>query len=350
MSREKTEKPTSKKLRDERKKGHVAWSSEASAALIFLAAAISLAATIPGSLRSWNDLVRKIWTPAHFQARMNPIELTRHSLQTLLEISTPVLATAVLAGILAGIAMIGPLFVSVRCDTSRINPVANARKLFALQKLTDLLRNQLKLIVFTAVTLGVSLHRLKILLTAGDVSTRSWLGFCSSWLVRIQFAVLLTVIVFGIADLLIQRFRWLKNMRMTREEVIREHKEEEGDPLAKSMRRSLHQQLSMMDLPGRVAGARVVIVNPTRYAVAVSYDDHWECAPKIAAKGYMDLAAHIRSLATANAIPILRHPPLARRLFELQLDQEIPPELFRAVAELLIYLQNLTPSERSRCL
>jgi len=117
----------------------------------------------------------------------------------------------------------------------------------------------------------------------------------------------------------------------------------------KARRRERHRESLSGGVTARVAGATMVVVNPTHYAVALHYSRDESMAPRVVARGAFSEAARIRSVARHRGVPVLRHPPLARRLFLVMEDEEIPEEVFRAVAELLVYLSRLTPEERDRC-
>lgn len=135
---------------------------------------------------------------------------------------------------------------------------------------------------------------------------------------------------------------------MSRQELIQEHKDSEGDPLIKGLRKQFHQEMLQSSLVDRVARSRFVVVNPTHYAVAIEYDDQWQGAPRVTAKGFMESAAKIRAVAAEHNVPVLRHPPLSRKLFELSIDQEIPEDLFKAIAELLVFIIRLSPEDKKR--
>ncbi|MCD4655806.1 EscU/YscU/HrcU family type III secretion system export apparatus switch protein, partial [bacterium] len=127
-----------------------------------------------------------------------------------------------------------------------------------------------------------------------------------------------------------------------------EVKDSEGDADIKNMRRQMHKEIVSYGLSERVAAAQIVVVNPTTFAVALEYREATGSAPRVIAKGAFESAAEIRRLAAKFKVPVVRHPPLARQLFLLMIEEEIPLELFRAVAELLVYVIRLTESERKR--
>jgi flagellar biosynthetic protein FlhB len=134
----------------------------------------------------------------------------------------------------------------------------------------------------------------------------------------------------------------MQKMRMTKQEVKDEHKQTEGDPMIKSRLRALRHQRARQRMMAAVPKASVVVTNPTHYAVALKYDMDAMGAPILVAKGADLVALRIRELADANEVPIVENPPLARALFAaVELDQEVPPEHYKAVAEVISYVMKL---------
>jgi flagellar biosynthesis protein FlhB len=151
----------------------------------------------------------------------------------------------------------------------------------------------------------------------------------------------LVFLLVGAGDYFLQRFLYLKEMRMTKQEVKQEFKESEGDPHIKGARRRLHHEILARNMVSAVRGANVVVVNPTHVAVALKYDDALMDAPTVVAKGAGPLAAQIRRVAEESKVPIMRDVPLARTLFDLEVDAEVPEELYEAVAVVLRWVYGL---------
>jgi flagellar biosynthetic protein FlhB len=146
----------------------------------------------------------------------------------------------------------------------------------------------------------------------------------------------------AVIDYVLQRRRLWARMRMTRAEVMREQKQEEGDPQIKRRRKKRMQEISRRRLESAVKGANVVIINPTEYAVALRYRSQHEQAPRVVAKGRGALAERIRKLARRAGIPIMAEPPLCRLIYRLVPEgREIPAQLYRAVAEVLAYVYRI---------
>jgi flagellar biosynthetic protein FlhB len=164
-------------------------------------------------------------------------------------------------------------------------------------------------------------------------------------LVTFLAKVFVVFIVIAIIDLMVQRWHYKKQMRMTKEEVKREYKQDEGDPLIKSARRQMHREFAMSDTRQQVQTSDVVVTNPTEVAVAIKYDEREMMAPEIVAKGQRLFAQTIRDLAEEYHVPIVANPPLAWTLAELDIGDEVPEELYAAVAEILVYVYRLREQE-----
>ncbi|HPM42170.1 MAG TPA: EscU/YscU/HrcU family type III secretion system export apparatus switch protein, partial [bacterium] len=166
-------------------------------------------------------------------------------------------------------------------------------------------------------------------------------ALASKLVVSFLLKVFVVFIVIAIIDLMVQRWQYKKQLRMSKEEVKREYKQDEGDPLIKSHRRHLHQELAMSDTRQAVRSADAVITNPTELAIAIKYDDREMAAPEIVAKGQRLFAETIREFAAEFGVPIVRNVPLAWTLIELDIGDEIPEEIYSAVAEILVVVYKM---------
>jgi flagellar biosynthetic protein FlhB len=148
-------------------------------------------------------------------------------------------------------------------------------------------------------------------------------------------------LLLGIGDRFLQKFLHLKEMKMTKQEIREEYKETEGNPLIKSARRRIHLEILQQAMMAAVKKADVVVVNPTHVAVALKYDRAQMDAPTVVAKGAELMAAQIREIAEESKVPIIRDVPLARSLYDLEIDALIPEELYEAVAEVLRWVYQM---------
>ena len=231
---------------------------------------------------------------------------------------------------------------------SKVSPVAGFKRIFSAQAGWTLVKTLMKLAVLTG--LGyVVLHRL-IATTLGfsTLPLSSVLGSAASnieGMLRLIGAVTLLV---AAGDYAFQRRTYQQGLRMTKQEVKDEYRQTEGNPVIRRAQRSKARKMSRMHIRAALAGADVVVTNPTHYAVALAYDSERDAAPRVVAKGADFNAATIRELATELRVPIVENPPLARTLFATcEVDDAVPVDLYAAVARLLAFVYALTPLTRA---
>jgi len=348
MSANRTEKPTFKKKKDARKKGKVAYSADFTGACLFIIVTLALIGWCPWAIRKYYVFARQLWGASGLWRadlmQADPGALIGECLHALAMVFLPV----VVGGLLWGFIQIGPLCVPVRCDLKRISPVGGVKQLFGKRKILDFILMVTKFAAMSALVIvwicGERRHVGQLCVTA-----RLPLEGMTRLLFRAVILFMGVFSAFGILDLVIQRRRWINDLMMSRRDVEKEQKDVEGDAGIKARRQQLHRESLESSLPGRVAASAVVVVNPTHYAVALHYEWGNDTAPTVAARGAFAGARRIREAAWTYGIPVLRHPPLARQLFLLKEDQDIPEELFQPVAELLIYLMEMPKEARLRC-
>jgi flagellar biosynthetic protein FlhB len=164
-------------------------------------------------------------------------------------------------------------------------------------------------------------------------------------ILKLVILVSIGFVAIAIADFFYQRWQYKKELRMTKYEVKREYKQEEGDPQHKAARKRLHQEIAMHDMVQAVKDADVVIVNPTHIAAAIKYNPDEMTAPQLVAKGQRLIAEQIVEIAKQYKVPIMRNLPLAQSLMELEIGEEIPEELYEAVAEVLNFVYRLAEQQ-----
>jgi flagellar biosynthesis protein FlhB len=252
-------------------------------------------------------------------------------------ILAPILAAVTLAAILAGVAQSRGLFTAepLKPKLKKLNPLSGLKNILGKQSLFGLLKTT---VVFTAasVVAYLTLKQLlpQILRTAGgSPQALAWVMWEGLYTLGVRLGLLF--IAAGAADYAYQHHSHRKKLMMTKYEVQKELKETEGDPQRKARRRELHDELVQQAALGRVSEADFVVVNPVRLAVAMRYKSGQDQAPVVLAKGRHLMAERIRRTARRAGIPIFRDIPLARALWELEVDQEIPEPLYEAVAAVL---------------
>lgn len=227
-------------------------------------------------------------------------------------------------------------------NLSRINPLSGFGRLFSKQQLFE----TIKLTGMTAIVGVVGWHFLSSHLQAfGSLLMQPLegaLGQLGQWVKTGVGLLLLVVTLFALIDFPMQKFLHAQQLRMSLEEVKREHRENEGDPHIKGKRRQRQREMAMRNSIAAVPRADLVVMNPTHYAVAIQYDDATMVAPRVIAKGTDLIAMKIRDVAKASKVPVLQSPMLARALYaHAELDAEIPAALYTAVAQVLAYVYQL---------
>jgi flagellar biosynthetic protein FlhB len=233
-------------------------------------------------------------------------------------------------------------------DAERLSIIKGFSRLFSLRALTDFIKNLSKVTAASAALLWLfapELKRLPLLSTAGAGALMAELY---SMILRLALAVLVVLAFIAVIDYGYQRFSFLRGQRMSKQEVKEEHKQAEGDPIVRSRLRQIRMERARRRMMAAVPTASVVITNPTHYAVALKYAEGDKGAPKVVAKGADLVAERIREVARENDVPLVANPPLARALYaSVELDHEIPPEHYRAVAEIISYVFRLKGKARA---
>lgn len=348
----KTEDPSGKRLEDAAKKGNIAKSQEIGHLFIFLAAALLL--WLMGDVMSR----RVIGSTLVFleQPHRIPIDashLTRLALDLMLDVSMvigPVLGVFAVFSLAASIMQNPPQFTpeKIKPDISKLSPMAGLKRIFSVPTAIEFVKNLAKVSIIGTILFAILMPELDRLETLIDLDLAVVLSFCATIVLKLLGSLIAIMAVVSVADYLYQRYNFMKQLRMTRQEVKDEHKETEGDPIIKARLRQLRMQRVRKRMMAAVPEASVVITNPTHYAVALKYEAGQSEAPTVVAKGVDVLARRIREIATEHDVPIVENPPLARALYKVELDHPIPIDHYRAVAEVISYIMRLKDGLQAR--
>jgi flagellar biosynthetic protein FlhB len=343
---QKTEEPTQKKLDDARKKGQVATSREVNNWFIILAGTIIVAMISPSMSSGIMAALRKYFESAH----AIPVEKTYIAnvlAGTAADIGyiliVPILLLVV-AAVASGTMQNGLIFAVDRIQPKmeRISPMAGIKRLFSLKSVAEFLKGLAKISVVAAVATMLMLPSFSGLEQLVRMDTILSAQVLHSLVTKLLFGVLSVVTIIAAIDFLYQRFEHMKQMRMSRQEIKDEFKQSDGDPAVKQRLRQIRHDRARQRMAAAVPEASVVITNPTHFAVALKYEFDDMDAPTLVAKGQDFMAKQIRDIATEHDIPIVENPPLARALYAgVEIDQEIPHEHFKAVAEIIGYVMRL---------
>lgn len=268
--------------------------------------------------------------------------------EALLRGIAPFVLAAMIAGAVGVLAQTGFLLrpSALHPDTSRLNPASGLKRLFGADGAIEAVKSIAKLLVMgwaVWLTIGGALPALTAL---PFQDPRLLLERATAPMTRVLFAVLGVQAAVALLDVLWSRLRFAQQMRMSRQDIIDEQREADGDPKIKARIRQIRMARARRRMLAAVPKAMVVITNPTHYAVALAYDRAKNAAPRVVAKGVDSMAARIREVAQANRVPLVANPPLARVLHLVELDKEIPAEHFQAVAEIIAYVWRLNRSAR----
>jgi flagellar biosynthetic protein FlhB len=343
---EKTEEPTQKRLDDAREKGQVVKVQELNHWFMILAGTLVVMVFGPGMA---SDLSR-IMTA--FIERPHLLATDPAALQSMMFDLMVVAGSAVLLPLaLCAVAAIGSAFIQHGWIVSaeglmpkfeKISPFAGFKRLFSMKSLMEFLKGLLKLAIVGTVVGVLVMPEFRNLDTMIGLEPGAMLGHLYDATLHILFGVLATLTVVAALDWLYQRFSHMKELRMSRQDLKDEFKQTEGDPHIKQRLRQLRMDRSRKRMMAAVPTADVVIMNPTHFAVALKYDPANMPAPLCVAKGVDEVALRIRDLAKTSKVAVVENPPLARALYAtVELDAEVPPEHYRAVAEVIGYVFKL---------
>jgi type III secretion protein U len=338
---EKTEQPTPKRLRDARLKGQVARSQE-------MVTTISLIALIVCLWFNWSAMYGRLIMLFDRVAAYAADDFGHHSAAALYEAAwafgmllLPILVVVILAGLLANFVQVGALMSveAIKPKGERINPGAGARRIFSRKQAVELLKTSLKIVILTSLLYVVIRNAINPYVSSLECGLRCQASITISVLGQIIVYTALAFIAVAVADFAYQRRAHLKSLMMTRDEVKREYKEMEGDPLIKGKRRQIAQEMAMEDRGQAAQRATAIIINPTHLAVAIYYSVEKAPVPTVTAKGRNREAHLMMGLAEEAGVPIFRNITLARALYaDAELMQPIPEEMFDAVAEVLAWV------------
>jgi len=342
-----TEKPTHRRLEEARRKGNVPMSRDVTAATVMGLLTLLLAAT-GGTLAS--DMARTL-LPLLAGADGVSFDRAGELAGALADLSVrvgwavaPILAVLVLGAVIGAVVQ-NSLVVSaerLKPKLERVSPVAGLKRMFSQQTAVELIKGTVKIgVIGIAAWMAVrpSLDHIDMMPFTDPADGGAMTGRV---LLDLLIYVTLAMAVIAVLDAGWQRFSWWRGLFMSREDMREEHKQMEGSPEIKARIRMLRRERARRRMMAAVPGATVVITNPTHFAIALVYDRATMQAPKCVAKGQDLVALRIREVATESNVPVVENKALARALFgSVEIDQDIPPEHYRAVAEVISYVFSL---------
>lgn len=346
---DKTEKATPKRRRDERKKGNILLCQDIIAVSTLLGSVVMLRMMFPSITAQLTEFFSRCSGFALDAAVENGTatymgELLFQSVTLFVVTAGPLLAAAALVGIAATLAQTRFLVAGelIRPKLSKISPLSGFKRLFSLRSVIEAVKGLIKitiLLIFIYNNL-VNLMNISSRFMYTDLSAACMELFTEVFNMLLQVCIAFVVIAFF--DFLYQRWEHERQMKMSKQEIKEEYKQTEGDPQIKSRIRQVQRAMAQQRMMQQVPDADVIIRNPTHFAVALRYKQGEDAAPVVLAKGQDELAARIVAKGEQHKIPIIENIPLARALYaQAELNREIPPDLYAAVAEVLVYIFRL---------
>lgn len=344
---EKTEEPTDKRLSDAFKEGDVPQSQEAkvlAGLLAILCIVVLMSAGIMDTLGT--ALLPFLSRPQDMLTDLSGLTLIVEEVGWAVLKSLALPFTLIVAlGIAMSAAQIkGILFVPKKLipDLSKISPLKGLTRIFSMNQLMEVTKQILKLVIVGTVIFVIIFNNVKEYEGLPQLPVAGMLAFIKDQMYWMIVATIFMMIVLAAADYAFQHWKWKEKLKMTQQQVKEEHKQQEGDPQVKARIRALRNQKARQRMMAAVPTADVVVTNPTHYAVALKYDGETMGAPTLVAKGMDNVALRIREVAKEHDVPIVENPPLARALYAtVDLDREVPPEHYKAVAEVISYIMKL---------
>ncbi len=350
MSEEKTEQPTPKRLRDSRNKGQIAKSQDVTTAVLM----VSVFATI-GVLWEWflQQLKDLILLPTAFYTLPFEQAFQEVAYGVLIKamlISMPVVAAGFLAGLVGSFMQVGPLlsFEPIKPELKKLNPIDKAKQIFSMKNFIEFLKSVLKVVIIGVIVTLIVRSTADSLTRIPYGGKAALLASLAPIMKALAINVCLAYIAISGFDYFFQKFQHIKQLKMSKDEVKREYKESEGDPLIKSKRKQLHQELMANSQVQRTRKATVVVTNPTHLAIAIYYNEKDNVLPTVIAKGEDHVAKRMIAAAKEEGIPVMQNIPLARAIYaDVPVDRYIPSDLIEPMAEVLRWVKELKDQRSS---
>lgn len=342
---DKTEEPTSKKIQDARKKGQVAKSNDLNSGIILLG--ITLFFLFLGEkiyTYGVNGMIEELSSIYHGELTLQFTQgIFLDSLKKVFIVALPIAATAMILGIVSNVIQVGFLTSGegLKPDFKKLNPINGVKKFFSRRTLMEFVKSLLKIGVVGYV--GYSFVKGKIfdIMKVSDLNPNGIYPFVKDLADSQLIRIVLILLIIGVTDYIFQKKQHKRDLRMTKQEIKDEYKQMEGDPQLKSKIKQKQREMAMSRMMHEVPKATVVVTNPTHYSIALKYSKG-EGAPKVLAKGVDSVAFRIRDIAKKHNIPIVENKILARKIYaEVDLNKEIPSELYGAVAEVIAYVYSI---------
>lgn len=345
-AQERTEKPTPRRIQRARSEGKLAKSRELNSLASLIGAVLGLWLGIKLIFDEMRHLMDVLWGNGFQIIRSDELStftIAENAARSFFIMIGPTVGLSLIFSIAANYYQNGGLLLLwkplVRFDFSVLNPVNGLKRLLSLRSLTELAKSIIKFLAVSYALYSVIAGKYNLLIPTTlqePYDIFKTIGFLTF---HLFLRVISIMLVLSYLDLRYQKWQYIKDLMMTKQEVKEEHKQAEGDPRIKSKIRAKQLQIARARMLGQVPESEVVVTNPTHYAVALMYKPEEMEAPKVVAKGVDFMAKKIIKIARQHGVPIVHNPPLARALYrQVPLESTIPVELYKAVAKVLAYV------------
>lgn len=347
---EKTEAPTGRKIQKAREEGNVLKSPDVNAFLGLVVGLTLVFLCFNFWVRGLGGVFEQIYQGFSQEfTRSDAMSITISLVLEMLYLLVPIFAALTLIGVIANISQSGFLLTTkaIQPKLQKLNFIAGIKNIISLKKLLDGLLITFKVLSAFIIAFFVFLSFMHELVTIAPFPLGDQMLWFRDKAIILIGVLLAFFLVMASVDYMIKRYQYFKSLRMSKQEVKDEFKNQEGDQQVKSKIRSLMFQAARKRMLQNVPSADVVVTNPTHYAVALRYDNKKERAPRVLAKGIDFLAQRIKEIAKEHEIPIIENPPLARALYkDVDLDMEIPESLYQAMVNVLLEVQRINESRK----
>ena len=342
---EKSEQPTDSKLKKAKEKGQIPRSRELTSLMILLVGILLFWVMGTHFVSKLKAIIQQAMLVAHRtdddkQIIFNLINLLTAGFWAIL----PIFVGLVIVAIIAPLSVGGLLFSlqSIKPNLGKLNPISGFKRLFSLRIFSELFKSILKVVLIAFAAALFLIHQFPNMLALPSMYLNNALSQVMQLLIYASLLIVLALIPMVGFDIFYQIWSNLKKLKMSKQEVKDEFKEQEGNPQIKGRIRQMQQAMARRRMMKDVPKANVIVTNPTHYAVALQYDEKTMSAPKILAKGTDNIASKIKQIAQEHQIPQLEAPPLARALYRHgEIGKSIPAELYAAVAQILAWVYQL---------
>lgn len=338
---DKTEEPTPKKKKDARKQGNIAKSAEVNKAMTFIAILVVIYMMSGSIISELQGFIVNILS-GDFSMTMNDntIKILMFKvMMSFMKIVLPISLIIMVFGILGSLIQTGLFFSmeSLKPKFSKLNPLTGLKNMFSMKAIVNLIKSMVVICIMIYLGYSFMSKNFEGIIKSGDIYLPYLFNIVLDLIKSILTSITLAVAVVAALDYGYEKFSHKKGLKMTKQEVKEEYKQMEGDPHIKGKIKQKQRQMANQRMMQAVPSSTVILTNPTHISIAIRYEQGKDTTPIVVAKGVDEVAFRIREIAKSHDIPIIENVPLARLIYkEVDIDQEIPEEMYKAVAEVLV--------------